>query len=429
MFKQSFVKNLFPFLLLLGLYIVLILFFSSNDLIGDEFRHVRYADNLLNGFYTETANPELVNGPGYPLVLLPFLALGSGVLMLKLLNAFFVFIGVLYFKKTLSFFIKEKYAIVLAVLLGLYPPLLRFMPMLYSEPLAFMLVCGFIYHLIKLYRSTSLDRKQLAITAIYLGFLVLVKIIFMQVMTLSLLLIGAFFLWKKNKEVLKMAIVIAGAFLLIAPYLVYAYSLTGKAFYLGTGGGEILYHRATPFENEFGNWFSRENILKGGDKDYQPDSVYKNLKQLSENHKEVYLNLEGLSHMQRDSAFKAIAISNMKEHPVKYLKNTVANIGRFAFHYPFSYREHSLAAYGYMIPNMFILVLWILSIYPFLRVRKKVPIALKAIMLFFLIYASAIILLDGRGRNFIVLAPSLVLFFTVVFSKTDTAFTLKKAAL
>lgn len=427
--NKSFVKSFLPFLPLLGLYIVLILFFSSDDLMGDESRHVNYATNLLNGFYSDANNPELINGPGYPLVLAPFVALSSNVLILKLLNAIFVCIGLVYFKKVLSFFVKNKYAFILTILLGLYPPLLRYIPMIYSEPLTFMIVCGLAFHFIKLCRSQTLNQKQILITSIFLAFLVLVKIIFMHVMAMSLLLLAVHFLWKKNRKLVKSIYVIAGAFLLITPYLIYAYSLTGKAFYLGTGGGEILYHRATPYENEFGNWFSRENVLQGGDEDYQPDSVYRNLKQLSENHKGVYLKLEGLSHIERDSAFKTLAISNMKAHPVKYLKNTVANLGRFVFHYPFSYRDQGFAAFGYMIPNMFIIVLWILSLYPFLvMIRKKMPFELKAVMMFFLIYASAIVLLDGRGRNFIIFVPSIVLFFTFIYSKTVSLTFLKLEA-
>jgi len=416
--KNSVIRTLLPFIPVFVLYVVLILMFSSDDLIGDELRHIYYADNMLQGFYTDADNPELMNGPGYPIILMPFLALNSGVLLLKLLNAFFILIGLVYFKKTLAFFLREKYAIIVAILIGLYPPLLRFMTLLYSEPLTFMLACALTFHLFKLVQNDTLDRIQLTISSLLLGFLVLVKIIFMQVMALGLILLGAYFFWKRNKKVARMSLVIAGAFLVIAPYLIFAYSLTGKPFYLGTGGGEILYHRATPYENEFGNWFSKENVIEGGNEDYTPDTVYKDLKQLSKNHKEVYLKLEGLTHMQRDSAFKAIAIANMKAHPVKYLKNTVANMGRFVFHYPFSYRDHSLAAYGYLIPNMFIVVLWILSLYPFLLMRNTVSIELKAIMLFYLIYASAIVLLDGRGRNFIVMVPSLVLFFTYIYSKT-----------
>ncbi|MBD0852600.1 hypothetical protein [Maribacter arenosus] len=411
-------SSVLSFLPLLVLYIAVVLVFSSNVLEGDEFRHLHYAENLIHGFYTEADNPELLNGPGYPLVLAPFLAINSGFLILKLLNAIFVFIGVVYFKKTIEFFAKKKYAIIFAFLVGIYPPLLRYMPLIYSEPLTFMIVCGLLFHVFKLFRSEKLNRKQIVIISLYIVFLVLVKIIFLQVIGLSLLILIVLFLWNRDRQNIKIALVLVGGFLLIVPYLMYAYSLTGKLFYLGTGGGEILYHRSTPYENEWGNWFSREDVLHGNSEDFKPDTVYENLNQLSVNHRKIYVELEDLTFIERDSAFKAIAIENMKAHPGKYLKNTISNVGRFLFHYPFSYRNQNMAAYGYLIPNALILGLCILCIYPFLLNRRNVPFELKAVMIFYLIYACAIILLDGRGRNFIIMVPSLVLFFAYIYTNT-----------
>ncbi len=414
--KNSLLKSLVPFFPLLLLYIIVVLLFSNNELAGDESRHMAYATNLTHGYYTDGSNPDLRNGPGYPMVIAPFVAINSSLLILKFLNALFVFIGIIYFKKSIEFFAKEKYAIVFAYLIGIYPPLLRYMPLIYSEPLTFMIICGLLFHVFKLYRSKKLDWEQIVITSLYLSFLVLVKIIFLQVIGLCLLILSVLFLWNRKKQNKKAFLVLIGGFLLIIPYLIYAYSLTGKPFYLGTGGGEILYHRSTPYNNEWGNWFSSEDALNGGNHDYQPDNAYRDLRSLSENHHDVYLKLEPLTHIERDSALKSIAIENMKAHPDKYLKNTVSNIGRLLFHYPFSYREQNLNAYGYMIPNMFILVLWILSLYPAFLMRKKIPFEIKAIMVFTLIYACGIVVADGRGRNFIIMVPSLVLFFAYVFT-------------
>lgn len=414
--KNSLWGSIVPFLPLLLLYIILVVVFSNNELAGDESRHMVYANNLTHGFYADGSNPDLRNGPGYPLVIAPFIAINSSFLILKLLNVLFVFIGVVYFKKTVEFFTKEKYAIAFAYLIGIYPPLLRYMPLIYSEPLTFMIICGLFFHIFKLYRSEKLDKKQIVITSVYLGLLVLVKIIFFQVIGLSLLILGVLFLLNRKRQNIKAALVLIGGFLLIVPYLIYTYSLTDKSFYLGTGGGEILYHRSTPYENEWGNWFSMEDALNGGNSDYKPDNAYRNLRALSENHRDVYLKLEPLTHIERDSAFKSIAIKNMKAHPSKYLKNTVANVGRLLFHYPFSYREQNLNAYGYMIPNMFIMILWILSLYPAFMGRKNLPFEIKAITVFTLIYTCGIVVADGRGRNFIMMVPALVLFFAYVYT-------------
>ncbi|MFK7811568.1 MAG: hypothetical protein AB8B59_03685 [Maribacter sp.] len=416
MSKQSLLKSTIKLLPLLILYIILVFVFSKNELHGDEDRHLAYATNLTQGFYADEVNPSLVNGPGYPMVIAPFVAMNASYLFIKILNAVFVFIGVVYFKKTITFFTKEKYAIGIACLIGLYPPLLRYMPLIYSEPFSFMLICALFFHVFKLYRNKEFDWKHISIASLYLGLLILTKIIFLQVITVSILLIGILFLWKRKRQNIKVALVLVGGFLLIIPYIIYAFSVTGKPFYLGTGGGEILYHRSTPYENEWGNWFSIDDALNGGNPEYQPDNKYRDLNTLSKNHHDVFAKLETLTHIERDSVLKAIAIENMKANPSKYLKNTVSNVGRLLFHYPFSYREQNLNAFGYMIPNMFIIVLWVLSLYPAFLARKRVPFELIAALIFTLIYACGIVVADGRGRNFVIIVPALVLFFAYIFT-------------
>ena len=421
MSKLSFPKSLISLLPLLALYIAVVLLFSSNNFFGDESRHFHYAQNLTQGFYENTENPNLRNGPGYPLVLAPFVALETAFIFPKLFNALLLFFAIVYFKKTIDLFTNNKYSILLVYMLGLYPPIIRYVPLLYSEPLAYFLFCGMAYHFCKLFLKEQINWKQVFIASFFLAFLVLTKIIYLQVIFVSFLFLTVILIWKKNNESKKSLLVLLGGLILIAPYLFYTYSLTGKAFYVGTGGGEILYHRSTPFENEFGSWFSKEDVLYGQDKGYVPTSdVYDDLSQLSKNHREFYLSLESMSHMERDSAFKAAAIQNMKDHPVKYFKNTIANIGRFVFHYPFSYRSQTLNTYGFMLPNVILLFLWVLSLYPFFLARKQFPYAIQALMVFSLIYAGGIILLDARARHSLIMAPALILFFGYVYTRIVT---------
>ncbi|CAM4124681.1 hypothetical protein [Zobellia nedashkovskayae] len=421
MVKKIFKKDFLPLLPLFFLYIGVVLLFSSNNFFGDEDRHYNYAQNLTQGFYEETENPSLRNGPGYPIILAPFVALKTGYIAPKLFNALLLFFAVVYFKKNIDLFTNSKYSLLLVYMLGLYPPIIRYVPLLYSEPLAYFLFCGMAYHFCKLFLEEHVNWKQLFAASFFLASLVLTKIIYLQVILVSILFLTVILIVKKNNESKKSLLVLLGGLILITPYLLYTYSLTGKAFYVGTGGGEILYHRSTPFENEFGSWFSKEDVLYGQDKDYVPTSaVYDDLSQLSKNHRDFYLSLESMSHMEQDSAFKKAAIQNMKAHPIKYFKNTLANIGRFVFHYPFSYRSQTLNTYGFMLPNTVLLCLWILSLYPFILARKQFPYAIQAIMVFSLIYAGGIILLDARARHSLIMAPALILFFGYVYTRIVT---------
>lgn len=414
--KVTIFKNIIRFLPLAVLYIVIIIIFSSDELSGDEERYIGYAKNLILGFYTDTNNPYLASGPGYPLIITPFVALHVDLIIPKLLNVFFILVGVIYIHKTLVLYAGKKIATFIAYLIGMYPPLFRWMPFLLGESIAFMIICGLIFHLCKLYQDEKINWKQLLLPSFYLGFLVLVKIIFFQVMAASLVLLCSLILIRMDKRLIKLFLVILGGFIIISPYVIHAYSLTGKLFYLGTGGGEILYHRSTPFENEWGDWFSRDAILDTENYVKNRSSSYPDLSSLSNNHREFYLELESLSHIERDSAMKAKAFENMKGHPGKYLINTASNIGRLLFNFPNSYTEQNITVFGYVIPNMFIFVLGVLSLYPAFLARKNIPFEIKVLMIFTLIYACGIVLLGGKGRHFIVMVPVLVVFLVYVYT-------------
>ena len=414
--KKKIFENIKPFFPLLIFYIAIIIITSSNSLYGDEGRHLGYATNLINGFYTSHDNPSLRNGPGYPLILTPFVAFNAALIIPRILNALLVLAGLIYFFKTIRLFTNKKTAIFITYLVGLYPPLMRYLPTLYSEPLTFLIICGLIYYYFKLSKEISFSWKHFALTTLFLGYLVLVKIIFLQVILSCLVLALILFFTYRTRHYKNLLLTLSGALLLISPYLVYAYGITGKPLYLGTAVGEILYHRSTPYENEWGNWFSFNDVLDVSDSLEYQSQIYNDLDALTNNHSDFYQEILPMSNIKRDSVLKAKTLENMKEHPKKYLKNTLANIGRFVFHYPFSYRGQNLNAYGYALPNMFILVIWLLSIYPFYISRKHVPIEFKSIMIFSLVYAGGIVLSEGRGRNFITMVPFMVLFSTYMFT-------------
>ena len=284
------------------------------------------------------------------------------------------------------------------------------MTILYSESLSFMLISGFIYYFCSLYQHKKHRWKSCILAAFFLGFLILTKVIFFHVLISSAVLLFILFL-TKNKSVTRWpALVLICSTIFAMPFIVYAYSVTGKLFYLGTRGGEILYHRSTPFENEWGNWFSPDDILGEGKENDATVHIYDDLSQLRENHHQFYEKLQPLSNIERDSAFKAKAIENIKAHPLKYLKNTVSNTGRFLFNYPFSYRSQNLNAYGYLIPNMFIVVLFIIIVYPALLSRKKIPFEIWALLIFGLIYGCGMLLAGGTSRYFTIMIPFLALF-------------------
>lgn len=386
----------------------------NNPLEGDELRYVRYAENLTEGFYTNPDNPDLSNGPGYPLVLLPFVALDVNLLIPNILNGIFVFLGILFFYKSLRLYLKPKIALISSFVLGLYPPLLHFMPDLLSESLSFFLVNRFIFHFCSLnLKKNTLKNGVLA--SVFLGFLILTKVIFFHVVAVSIILLVLMSVFKKSKRPKWSLLILTGAVLFTTPFLIYAYQVTGKPFYLGTRGGELLYHRSTPFENEYGNWFSADRIL--GVRSEGDSEEYKRLEKLRLNHGEFYLQLQPLSNMERDSALKVKAIENMKKYPMKYIKNTLAGTGRLFFNIPNSYKNQGLQTYGYLIPNGLILVFLVLIARTAIVERRQIPFEIKAVLIFVLIYGFGIILLLGKPRYFIMMVPGLILFLVYTYFK------------
>ncbi|HCN77421.1 MAG TPA: hypothetical protein DIT13_09545, partial [Verrucomicrobiales bacterium] len=90
-FFQTHFHGLLAALAVAAVYSTLAVLRHSDALIWDEGRYLDCARNMTRGFYATDDNPDFVNGPGYPIVLLPFVLAGAeGLLPARLLNAFFM---------------------------------------------------------------------------------------------------------------------------------------------------------------------------------------------------------------------------------------------------------------------------------------------------------------------------------------------------
>jgi hypothetical protein len=75
---------------------------------GHEARYYHYTGCMLNGYYSSpTPDINLWSGPGYPILLLPFVALKLPLIAITLLNAFLFYVSAvlsfLTFKRNISF--------------------------------------------------------------------------------------------------------------------------------------------------------------------------------------------------------------------------------------------------------------------------------------------------------------------------------------
>jgi len=386
---------------LLVLYVLVVLFAASSAILADQVRYVWFANNLAHGYYSPRYHVNLWSGPGYPILLLPFVLLNLPWLAAKLLNALLLFMAILYFHSTLRLYVRNRLALYFSCLLGVYLPFLRYIHLLLTEELALFLMCGFLFHFCNLHRSGKTRWGQLAIASIYLAYLALTKIFLGYVILIGLLLSVALYLWKRGSALKRTVLVCCFALVCCSPYLVYTYSLTGKIFYWGNSGGSSLYWISNPKESELGNWFSSENVLENPAQ-FQP-------------HLGFFQELERLPTIQRDDELKRRAFYNITHYPRTFFKNWLANMGRLLFNYPYAYTQQKLSTYFYVIPNMFLFVLSILLIYPTVRGRKLIPYEIYAMTFFAILYLGGSSLISGVSpRQSMLVVP--VLFLWIIYT-------------
>ena len=403
-------KNIKIFIPLLLLYIIIIALFASSEYHG-EMAFLKFANNISKGYYSDEVNVNLNQGPGYPIFLLPFVILKLPLFTAKLFNSVILFLATQYFYHTLRFYIEKKPAIIATYLLGMYPPILIFLPYLGSEVLAYFLVCGFVYHFSKMYENRKFNWSQLMSASIYLAFLALTRTIFGYVILFGLLFLVFLVFIKQSHKSKKSLLVFLVALFWCSPYLIYTYYLTGNLFYWGTNGGEVLYFMSSPFPNELGNSFSRYKILgltKKGNYDTE---------ELVKNHIQFYKELMQLSDAQRDKKLKRKAIENIIHYPKAYIKNVIANVGRLLFNYPYSYTPQKLNTYFYIIPNMFLIVIFIISSYASFIGRKMISYELKTLLVISMIYIGGSSLVSAVARYFTIIVPVILLWISFTCSR------------
>ena len=269
--------------------------------------------------------------------------------------------------------------------LGLYPAFLRALPSLNPESLMVLLVCGFVFHFCALFQGNHRFQLNLLAASMYLAYLALTQIFFGYVIAAIL---GFLVVWRicQRTYFVRTALgVFVLALLWCVPYLFYMHSVTGKVFYWGTSGGSTLYWISSPYAGEYGSWFSSNEV--------------RDRSELAP-HRAFFASLEGLTDVQRDAAFEREAVRNIKSHPKEYARNWAANVGRLLFSYPFSFTAQSLTTYLYLVPNMFIVVLFLVSLVAAVLRPQAMPFELWFLLAFALLAFGGSTLISGYDRHF-----------------------------
>jgi hypothetical protein len=94
----------------------------------------------------------------------------------------------------------------IAVCLGLYPPLMRYVPYLCPENLGLFLICGFMFHFCAMYNGARRLWWHLSAALVYLAYLALAKVFFGNVIAAVLVFSLVLLVWKEARAPVRKAI-------------------------------------------------------------------------------------------------------------------------------------------------------------------------------------------------------------------------------
>jgi hypothetical protein len=432
MLMKSVVRNIKtnrnPFILFLPfliLYILLILFFSKNENYGDESRYLMYAQNLVHGFYSPPPpDIDLGNGPGYPLLLVPFVALHIPVIYIKLLNALFYYLSIIFFFKSLQQFVTFKSATVFSIIWALYPSLYESLPYTLPEVFASFLIPLLVFTLVKSFKNgirTEKRKYYMLFAGLSFGYLALTKPIFGYV--IITMMVGMGLLWitnRKNTTYKKSISILIIAFISTVPYLAYTHHLTGKMFYWSSYGGNNLYWMSSPYEKEYGSWAPNSN--RTSDFKDQESNIIGYADSIIKYHNADFAYVNQFKGVEHDEAYKRIAIQNIKSHPIKFLKNCLSNFGRIVFNYPYSYKIQNPGTLFRIPFNGTILLLMLFCGIPGIIYWKKINFSLRFMLLFALIYLGGSLLGSAETRMFTLIVPIFLFWIAFILSRSRIKF-------
>jgi hypothetical protein len=424
-----------PFLLL---YIVFVLFLQTEPLWGDEGNYTMLAKNLIHGFYSPPfPNVDIHDGPGYPILLMPYIALKLPMVLIKLMNPIFQYLSVILIFKSLRIITPYKIALLFSLFWACYFNSFDFMPRIYPETFTSFLVTLVIFLLMKAYsqKKSEIIIKYICLSGFTIGYIALTKIIFGYV--ILVMLFGSIMLWLLNRKSVNHRIslsIMFVALLTISPYLFYTYQLTGKYFYLGTTGGNNLYWMSSPHKQEYGDWFTdqkNKSNFSSNPRNIAGSRIAGKLDLKNRNnyipgvgdsikahhHKdlqEIYKN-KGID---QDDAYKRIAIANIKAKPAKFIQNCISNTGRILFNYPYSYTMQKPGTLIRFPLNMTILVFaFISTILTFIN-WQRIIFPIRFMLLFSIVYLGGSILGSAEIRMFTITVPMLLFWIAYILSKS-----------
>ncbi len=376
------------------------------DLIWDEGRYLWFAENLTSGFYVPPDQPDVLNGPGYPLVLAPLVALKVPLMGLRMLNAVFMALAAWFSFRAVLPYAGRRWAVGVALVTALHPNLVRTAPYLMTEALAVCCIAGFAWAFTAAVRAEKWSWGAVIGAAFAFGWLILTRVFFGNVLMAStaFLLLGLV-VWKNQRGMLLRAVVImALTFGMCLPWLAYTKAKTGDTLCWSTNGGELLYWATSTHDGENGHWFSEEDVA------VMPELI-------ANGHRDYYRENFHLPVKEREAALKHKALENLRANPKGVLKNWVCNWVRLLFGFPRSYLPEELITVVLVLVNGPIVFLVLAALGLGLKYWRTIPLEIALLAGVIFIYLGGTSLLPGLPRYTVVVWPWIGLGIAAVLSR------------
>ncbi|MGN6530159.1 MAG: ArnT family glycosyltransferase [Ginsengibacter sp.] len=413
---------------------MIILVFAVPEITGDEGRYLMYARNLLLGFYTLPAPYlDLGNGPGYSLIILPFVALKLPLLYIKLMNAVFYYFSIIFLFKSLKRIVTERFSLIISLIWALYPNTFIQLPHILPEVFASSLIPLLLFSFTSVFNQEEPKKinKYIIVAGATIGYLALIKPIFGYV--LGFMIVATIVLWiinKQNVDYKKSLSVLLIAFIITIPWLAYTHHMTGKMFYWSSYGGNNLYWMTSPYENEYGDWQpypfpSHEKHQLPGTEEIVKLQHENDFKQIFESEEAQKLYIKNgkvyggpLTGVIQDDTLKSLAIKNILSHPAKFIQNIISNAGRMFFNYPNSYTIQKPSTLRRLPINGTLLIFAVFCFIITLANWKRILFPLRFLLLFSLLYFCGSLLGSAGPRMFTVIVPILLFWIAYILQKT-----------
>jgi cellulose synthase/poly-beta-1,6-N-acetylglucosamine synthase-like glycosyltransferase len=139
---------------------------------------------------------------------------------------------------------------------------------------------------------------------------------------------------------------------------------------------------------------------------------------LRAHHGKDFEEISQLRGIERDDAYKRIAINNIKSHPIKYVNNWFYNLGRLVFHYPFSYAVQRPKILLVLPMNGIVFTLILFCLIPTFINWRKVSFPVRFMLFFCFIYLGLSTIVTAYVRMFTIVVPIMLFWFAYIIQNS-----------